>query len=397
MNSEPVPIQNNYGDGTATPPNEIDTNQLEIFITDLKQEIELMSIENTVFLNYLKNNYTRGYEQAVKIFDKMAQAERRRNGSLSSNQSSMQGNERRHSKISKISGLTGYSASMYSSGGFGSTYSLRTFQKLNYTTKIGFIEFEIKLYKQNIQQILKENLKTIKSLTTKIHALEQTNAQVLQTANKFEIQINVNGRDPITHKIKSEVFAKFVNNYLNEEKLLIDSTRLKVTILEKSYLHKRNIYDGKVELSGILRPIDFEKLTIQKKTFQSQLEVKNIQLIELKQLTGRSALALTTQKKLLDERQRELNNLQNKIKSAKTVERNLDEEEEKAFKEIERTRSNIDSLTDYMKQYTAPKYLEYALCKEDLMKIKKQLKIAKRAEYIGHLKVDNLRDRKSVV
>lgn len=363
---------------------------LSKIVSDMKLEIELIQMENNLFFTFLKDHYTKGYEQLKKLFDsKQVSYGNRR--SLIINSSQIQSH--RASVVTmddRSSFRTGHSLSIREGE---SMYSIRREQKINISTKLLFIENDLKLFKNKIKDLQLAFDKRKKSLITKIQSLEICNQDIMKNSNEFHKSVVLDGMDNITHKIKSEVFLKFINLIIKDDKNNIDSMRIKAAAIKQSFYHKRNIFDGKSELSGILRPIDFEKLEIQKISFISILDEKNIQLTGLKQLTGASSRALTNQKKILTEKQNELKTILQKLSSVKCVEHKLNDEQQAIRKEMNRVNSQIESLTLSMKQYKAPQIFEYALIQAKLNKLRKQLKLLQRLKYMGHLKVENLQKK----
>lgn len=368
---------------------DISCDKLSNIVSDMKLEIELIQLENNLLFAFLRDHYTKGYDQLKKLFDSKKTFGNRRSQIINSSQ--MQSH--RASAITmddKLSFRTGYSFSVREGE---SIYSIKRDQKLNISTKLLFIESDLKLFENKIKDLQLAFYMRKKSLMTKIQSLDICNQDIIQNTNKFYKSVIVDGMDCMTHKIKSETFLKFINLFMKDEKNYIDSMRIKAEAIKQSFYHKRNIFDGKLELSGILRPIDFEKLEIQKKSFIIILDEKNIQLIGLKQLTGASSRALTSQKKILAEKQSELQAILQKLNFVKTTEQKLNEEQRAIRNDMNKVNSQIESLTLSMKQYKAPQIFEYAMIQAELIKLRKKLKLMQRLKYMGHLKIKNLQKK----
>lgn len=275
----------------------------------------------------------------------------------------------------------------------GTLHSFRVELRANYSMKNEMLDEDCNGLKKIIQKLQRETKAEVKKLEATIEEMELTNKEVVDTIAAFERYVVVQGVDPITKKIPAEQFIKFIRHWLRQGSALIEKMRLRRATLRQKCFQQKNLLAVKEELSGILRPIDFEQLTIEKSDFIRTIEEKNTHLIGLKRVTGQSSLVLATQKKVLLERTGEILMLKKKILETEENTRKLENEGVSVEKDIEEARLNNERLMGLINTYKAPSVLDYARKKNELNELRKEVKRLQREKYIGTIKLGNMKKK----
>lgn len=293
-------------------------------------------------------------------------------------------------QFSMKSTLTSYSRHM----------SIRTFDsvihnepEINLSMKLEMISKAIADCKARKTQKEFETKKILRNLNATVDELKLTNRETIETIVTFEDYVVTKGIDPLTQRIPSERFIKFYTNWVKSGMSIVEKMRLKTSTLRKNAAHQKSLLAIKAELSGILRPIDFEQLQIKKYDFQITIEEKNAHLIGLKRVKGNAALALANQRKMLLDTMAKLESVINKSKECESQIARLKAEANLVEAETVTCNGNIEKLLEQMKTYKAPSALEYAKLKTSLRNLEKDLKLAKRKNYISKIKLNNTKTK----
>lgn len=160
----------------------------------------------------------------------------------------------------------------------------------------------------------------------------------------------VNGTNEVTKKIPLERYLKFIDKWTKNGNALIENMHMKTTTLKQNYGQQKSALAIKAELSGILRPIDFEQLEIEKRQFLETIDVKNKHFIGLKMATGNAALVLSTQRKMLLQSEEQLTNIKEKQAKAQRSIEKMYTEEAALLNEIDQWQDRIDKIRNKIKK-----------------------------------------------
>lgn len=280
------------------------------------------------------------------------------------------------------------------------TSSCRTFDSLlqsqshvNLTMKIEMTEKEcdaLKLAQLKFEQKSKQRLAR---LTANVKELKTTNKEIVKTMQDLQEYVLVRGMNPITKKVPLERFIKFTEIWMKSGNTLIENIRLKTTTLRQNCFQQKSALAIKAELSGILRPVDFEQLQIEKRQFMQTIDEKNTQFVGMKKVAGNINQALAAQKKSLKETEAILMGLIAKKDKINEDCRRFEKEGNAAEKEIDVWKEKIERLQKQIDVYRAPTAYDYMCRKIDLQTVQQEIKAMERKENILKIKLKNAKNR----
>lgn len=205
------------------------------------------------------------------------------------------------------------------------------------------------------------------------------------------------GTNPVTMQVPLERFQKFIRNYNKNGQIAIEKMRLKCFTLESNYTDKKLELQQRMDMSSILRPVDFEQLKIDIKTLSSSLLEKTANMMGLKSINGNISV------QLVDER-RQLLALEDRLRSyrekCKTYRREIEQMCEKIVKienDIAHWTNVVDELNEKIRCYSAPSFEDYFQLKIQLRNTLKEENRLKRKRNIALIKLKNLRHKSSAV
>ena len=144
------------------------------------------------------------------------------------------------------------------------------------------------------------------------------------------------------------------------------------------------------EISGCLRPVDFELMTIEKKTLQKNDEEKKIYYAGLKNASSEAAIAMTVQQKKLLKVTQEYNKLLVSTthceKIIKTLEKQFIDEQE----DVKKVQNLNSVLEKKVRNFEAPTIMDYITKLNILEELKRQLKFTNRQTNIAVIYTINL-------
>ncbi|XP_063702803.1 coiled-coil domain-containing protein 113 [Culicoides brevitarsis] len=254
----------------------------------------------------------------------------------------------------------------------------KTLEQLSPLMKIEMAEKAIKEKTENIKKILNESSGKIHQLTCEAKEIQATISEIQQKKLKFQKEILLEGIDPITGRIPSETFLKFIRSKIKQDSTLLDKLRLRTSSLKQTAKTANSKLATKKQLVGILRPVDFEQLKIDKNTLTKLLKEKDSQFYGLKQVNGQISLACATQKKALDKKLARVEELKaRKTLLFKSIER-LCREKSVLKQKIDEVREEIGKLEYKMEHYSTPSVTDYCNQKEKLMELERMNKKLRR-------------------
>lgn len=374
---------------------------IEIFklIKDLFSEINYLKLENSLLKKFLEKHDGNTLLEIEKLLSKAPKTQTDKGG-LKKLQSKISLGT--HSSRGKISNSPSRSITTSTSRRFDST-SIKTGVSSKFDHRIS-VTIKIELAEKQCNNLLKKKNKYLSNYQNKLDDLTDTIEEVRDTCKEtkntyqtFNDYVVLNGINPLTRKIPTERFYKFLNDWYKVATTETDKLRLRTITLKQKFISQSKTLIAKKELKTILRPVDFEQLKIEKTEYTHVLEEKNVHFIGLKKVTAMSSLALATQSKMLLETVATYNGIDGRIAEQEALIDKFELEAVKVKKEIVVLKEESNNLRKKMNLYTAPDVLEYALKKTNLNDLERELKIIKRGIYIATIKYDNLRKKLSLI
>lgn len=280
--------------------NTIDVVELKNLVDELEREMAQTDLENELFERYLEKNDP---EMLVGIKKELAKqkAKTRIHFALTSNKS----RETMRSAVSGFSCRTSRSLQFdaTSIGTNASFRSNRTMDSQRQDARVNFAmraELAVKeraTMRCDSDRIEAETKIKCRDLIAEVEELRLTNDELNETRREFKEFVLENGVNPITRKIPSERLMKFIDTCIKNGNAMVAKMRLQTSTMKLGQRNRQLELAVMAELSGILRPVDFQQLEIEKTELQQQIRDKTVHLIALKRTTGNGSLALATQRK----------------------------------------------------------------------------------------------------
>lgn len=270
----------------------------------------------------------------------------------------------------------------------------KTREQLSPLMKIEMTEKTIKHKRENIKNVIKASEKKVEQLSCKAKEIQMSNKEIIQKLNEFQKEVATNGIDPITSRIPAETFLKFIRTKLKQDNTLTDKLRLRSASLRQTAKTIQSKLASKKQLGGILRPIDFEQLKIDKTQLTKSLMDKDAHIYGLKKVNGQISLACAVQKKALDEKLKLVESMRTKAVSMNHSIQRMKQEQDGVRRKIDDVQTETRKLKYKMKHYRTPSVDDYCNKKEVLTELEKRNKVLRRENdlflsKLSHIKVVN--------
>lgn len=128
------------------------------------------------------------------------------------------------------------------------------------------------------------------NLLAELEEIKLSSSEREDALEMFEYDVVVSGLDPISQKIAAEKFVKFMSDWMRSAQLCIDKMRLHLATAKQKFKKICVYLEQKKELGENIRTVDFEKIIIENQHFVKKIELKNLNLVELKKMSGNSIL-----------------------------------------------------------------------------------------------------------
>lgn len=277
------------------------------------------------------------------------------------------------------------------------TSSLRTFDSIlpqyciNYAIKVEITEKECNAIEITQKQYENKMKKKLTQLSANVKEIQITNKEIQNTIDDFNNFVLIRGVDKLTQKIPLEQFIKFTDKMIKNGNTLIEKMRLKTSTLRQNCCHQKSALAIKSELSGILRPVDFDQLLIEKRSFTQTIEEKNAHFIGMKKVAGNVSQSLTAKRKSLNKSLNQLNELTKKQEKIYQDCYRFKIEGNNAKNEINVWEGKIKYLQNLIDTYRAPTAFDYMNEKIKLQAMQKERKSMERKRNIALIKLSNVK------
>lgn len=290
--------------------------------------------------------------------------------------------------------------SLASAGMSMSNASMRTVDSLgmdtgvNYTMKLELVDKDYAGFVAQIE-VLRSNTKAeLRDVTAELEEMRLSSDEAVETLREFRDFVMVKGRQPGARgTVPLERCLKFFDKWMIHGNGMVERMRLQTATLRQDIGVKEKALAIKAEMSGILKPVDFEELSIQRRSYELECAEKDAHLLGLKRVTGNVALALTTQRKLLEKSKSQLAAIERKTEVAKRETDRFDKMRETVEDEIEMWSERVDKLQERKNTYKAPSTMEYMEAKMRLDGLVREVKMLLRQEKIAQIKDKEMRLR----
>lgn len=370
-----------------------DLNDQQLINTVNEKEVELrrLRLENMVFISFLRSNdpveldgldnlvnfaTNKMWEKKNDLFDKLPlPAQDYMRSSCSS--------ARRSVRFDSFNSLS----SIFEGKG----------PKINLSQKSDMVLKAMEELQFMLEVFLRKSHRTKRNLKAELEEFSIREKDIKESIDSFEFNILVQGVDPLTQRIPAEKFVRWMEEWLKSAQLNIEKLRLRTASLKIQYKKVSAILLQRQELGENVHAVDFDQLEIENKHFAEKIELKNIQLIDLKKMSGGASLVLTNNKKEL----RELQDTYNALKAGAAEKQKMIEETEEECDQIREemllARSKYNIFKKLKASYQVPDVMEYVNIKRQLNDLRNQIKVWYRRKKIQDITINAcLRQMKNI-
>lgn len=198
-------------------------------------------------------------------------------------------------------------------------------------------------------------------------------------------------------QVPLERFQKFIKNYNKNGTEVIEKMRLKSFTLESNYTDKKLELQQRMDMSSILRPVDFEQLKIDIKTLSNTLEEKTANMMRLKSINGSISIQLVDERRQLLALEDRLRGYREKCKTHRRETEQMCAKIVKIEDDIAHWTKLVDELNEKVRCYSAPSFESYFQLRIRLRNTQKEEYRLQRRKNVAVIKFKNLRHKLGAV
>ncbi|KAG4066405.1 hypothetical protein HA402_007041 [Bradysia odoriphaga] len=261
---------------------------------------------------------------------------------------------------------------------------------LSFAVKTGICENECEVERAALN-IFEQNMRTqFTELLAEIEEIKLTSQDVCYARETFNDFVISKGTNPVTMQVPLERFQKFIRNYNKNGTIAVEKMRLKCFTLESNYADKKLELQQRMDMSSILRPVDFEQLKIDIRSLNTALEEKTATMLRLKSINGNRSLQLVDERRQLATLEDHLHRYKEKCKSYRRETEQMCGKILKIENDIKYWKNLVDELNDKIRCYAAPSFEDYFQLKIELRNMRKEEYRLQRKKNIALIKLKNL-------
>mmetsp|Transcript_5370 Transcript_5370/g.5535 ORF Transcript_5370/g.5535 Transcript_5370/m.5535 type:complete len:346 (+) Transcript_5370:106-1143(+) len=205
------------------------------------------------------------------------------------------------------------------------------------------LQAEIEAHRKNSE-------KMIDTLRAVLEETEIRIGELKRDAYEFKRDVVVGAENARTGKIMAERVTRYFEEKLKAKDSVIEKLRLKNATL-KSQIHKvENQLSQKEEIGDVLHYIDFHQLQIENKQYVAKIEERNEELLAVKMTTGKTLQALNELKQRLSEKLSESERFKNELTDKKLVTAKLNQETKNVTKDVHVEKRMRNKLRQQMEE-----------------------------------------------
>lgn len=386
----------------------IDMLELKRIVDDFNAEVAQTKLENILFERFLEkyapellvgiNKLMTKHKTATRIqFATNIKSSTDAASELGGYSASMVTTRRGGMRQSEDAVSIGTTATAFSRSTRGASMrtvdSLRQEQKVGYTMRIEMANKETATVRQQTERKMAKTKTEVRILNAELEELKLSGSEAHASMAEFTEFVLVNGANAETKFIPSERLLTYCNNWIKGGNAIVETMRLKTCTLKQNCKQQLEALAIKEEQSGILRPIDFEQLEIERRQFQTILAEKYICSKGLKRVTANASLALAVQRKYLQTSEARLRSILGEKDKIQKVTEKFDAESELAEKELDRWQDKIDRLKNLQHTYAAPSIMDYMERKMEVQDWGREISALERKVNICKIKLNNAKKR----
>lgn len=366
-------------------------------VTDLKYHIKILQLENEIFektIMRLEPSLMNGVQQAIEYANKIHTGSSLGVGSFVRSQTSrfafdsLLSPSRMLTSPSKIS-----TRKVESSARVGGTVIFGSGPRINVLERSELVSAEMEIILENLELTRRKAAKKHALLKAQLEELGVKVADVEKATVMFNQMVVVDGWDKIAQRIPTEIWVRFMTEWVKMCDDQIGKLRLRTSTLNTQFSKLKGQIKVKAELSEHLRPVDFEKMKIENQEILEAIDRKLIQLGELKKMTGDANLTLTIHKKAMLEQNNYLTGIIKSIKQKEQLTVELDKERDVIQVQADALAEKLRSVKKVRLAYEVPDIMDYVCVKSELTDLKHAVKLLENRNHIQQIALSSLNRR----
>ncbi|XP_063898246.1 coiled-coil domain-containing protein 113-like [Helicoverpa armigera] len=171
--------------------------------------------------------------------------------------------------------------------------------RININERLELLAITIECTKNDLEKCKRNAARKHAYLKAQLEETQLRTVDIEASTVDFNKVVVKDSWDPITLRIPAEAWLKFMADWQKATDKQIGRLRLRTSTLNIQYRKYKEEAETKRDLSQNLTPVDFDKIKIENEECMKILENKNLQLDELKTMTGDANLNLTIHKKIM--------------------------------------------------------------------------------------------------
>ncbi|XP_015115379.1 coiled-coil domain-containing protein 113 [Diachasma alloeum] len=364
---------------------------------------KLLALENMVFERYLRRHDPQALVTMAQVLETAKQVQR--SASLIAPMTSTQnfpGSVRGSTSIrDKISMSPSTDRSMQTSTGsrrYGSALIPQSKNlRITLNHRIEMTNKEIEEMKKHLVNLEQQTIKKKANLRAQVEEIQLRIKDIQEAKTELEENVIKRGIDPVSGKLPAEKLIKFMEDWIKAADRIVEKLRLKTLSLKQQIKKSKIQLQQREELGETLHPIDFEVLAIENHDYLKKIEEKNVDLAELKRITGRYNLQLNTKKNKLYEQRQVLKNMEREIELKEKQIEKLKVEGQNIKEEVERTDREMEEIKKLMEERKMPNVLEFIKMQAELQEMRKTYKRLERRKKIQMIALNTYKQHQKLL
>ncbi|XP_065187241.1 coiled-coil domain-containing protein 113-like [Sycon ciliatum] len=192
---------------------------------------------------------------------------------------------------------------------------------------------------------------------------------------EFDFQRDVieNGKNQFTGQIMSEKVVRYFEDKLRKRNTLIAKLQLNLTSMRQQKMKVDVQLQQKEDSGESMKAVDFEKLQIQNRDYQEQINQSVQQILKLKVVAASTVQNLQASRNDLSKVMKEADALKGSISQREEMLRKIDKELETTTRECEEAKFENLRLKKLKDDYKVPPVMDYIQTTADLYSLKKKI------------------------
>ncbi|XP_063977814.1 coiled-coil domain-containing protein 113 isoform X2 [Diachasmimorpha longicaudata] len=353
-----------------------DESLLESLETAIRTN-KLLALENMVFERYLRRHEPQALVTMAHVLETAKQVQRSASLiapliSIQNFPGSARGSTWMRDKISMSPSTGGSIQTFTGSRRYGSALipqSKKLRITLNY--RIEMTNKEVEEMRKHLVNLEQQTIRKKATLRAQGEEIQLRIRDIQEAKNELEESVISGGIDPVSGKIPPDRLIKFMEDWIKSSDRMAEKLRLKTLSLKQQIKKSKIQLQQRKELGETLQPVDFEVLAIENHDYMKKIEEKNVDLAELKRVTGRYNLQLNSKKNNLYEQRKILKNVQREIELKEKQIEKLKVEGQNIKQEVERTDKEMEDIMKLTEKRQMPNILDFIKMQAELQEMKK--------------------------